>query len=86
MHCLVLIYESCNGQEVDASPIDASQSNKTVIESISIEVINKPAPVNAGSPFTAIYSTYCHYHTRKTVPLDNYPITVLTHPPVQAAV
>ena len=72
------IYESCNGQEADASLIDARNRIKPLLESISIEVINKPAPVNAGSPFTQPFTARIVITIPgKQFPLDNYPITVL---------
>ena len=72
------IYESCNGQEADASLIDARNRIKPLLESISIEVINKPAPTNAGSPFTQPFTARIVITIPgKQFPLDNYPITVL---------
>ena len=72
------IYESCNGQEENAILIDARKRIRPLLEVISIDAINGPAPVNAGSPFTRPFTARVVVTTHeKQFPLDNYPITVL---------
>lgn len=72
------IYESCNGQEENAILIDARKRIRPLLEVISIDAINGPAPVNAGSPFTRPFTARIVVTTHeKQFPLDNYPITVL---------
>ena len=72
------IYESCKGQEDNAVLIDARKRIEPLLEAISIEAVNKPAPVNAGSPFTQPFTARVVITApEKQFPLDNYPITVL---------
>ena len=72
------IYESCNGQEENAILIDARQRIQPLLGIISIEAISRPAPVNAGSPFTQPFTARVVVTSpEKQFPLDNYPIAVL---------
>lgn len=72
------IYESCNGQEENAILIDARQRIQPLLGIISIEAISRPAPVNAGSPFTQPFTARVVVTSPgKQFPLDNYPIAVL---------
>lgn len=72
------IYEACNGQEDNAILIDTRNRIQPLLEAISIEAVNRPAPVNAGSPFTQPFTARVVVTApEKQFPLDNYPITVL---------
>ena len=72
------IYELCDGQEDNDTLIDAYSRIQPILDIISIEAINKPAPVNVGSPFTQPFAARIVVTTpEKQFPLDNYPITVL---------
>ena len=72
------IYESCNGQEDNAILIEARNRIEPLLETISIEAVSSPAPVNAGSPFTQPFTARVVITApEKQFPLDNYPITVL---------
>lgn len=72
------IYEACNGQEDNTILIDARRQVQPLLDAISIEAVNKPAPVNAGSPFTRPFTARVVITApEKQFPLDNYPITVL---------
>jgi len=73
------IYEACNGQEDNAILIDARNRIEPLLEAISMEAVNTPAPVNAGSPFTQPFSARVVITApERQFPLDNYPITVLS--------
>ncbi|MGI5074836.1 hypothetical protein E4N71_05175 [Treponema vincentii] len=72
------IYESCKGQEDNAILIDARRRVQPLLDAISIEAVSRPAPVNAGSPFTEPFAARVVVTApEKQFPLDNYPITVL---------
>ncbi|UTC57434.1 hypothetical protein ABK01_03625 [Treponema sp. OMZ 305] len=72
------IYESCNGQEDNAILIEARNRIEPLLETISIEAVSSPAPVNVGSPFTQPFTARVVITApEKQFPLDNYPITVL---------
>ena len=72
------IYEACKGQEDNSILIDARNRIAPLAEAISIEAVNRPAPVNAGSPFTQPFTARAVITVpEKQFPLDNYPITVL---------
>lgn len=72
------IYELCDGQEDNDTLIDAYSRIQPILDIISIEAINKSAPVNVGSPFTQPFAARIVVTTpEKQFPLDNYPITVL---------
>lgn len=72
------IYESCNGQEENTALIDARNQIAPLLETISIEAVNRPTPVNAGSPFTQPFTARVVVTAPgKQFPLYNYPVTVL---------
>ena len=72
------IYESCTGQEENAILIDARKRIQPLLDAVSLEAINRPDPVNAGSPFTQPFTARVVVTTpERQFPLDNYPITVL---------
>ena len=72
------IYESCKGQEDNKILIDARQQIQPLLNAVSLEAVNQPAPVNAGSPFTRPFAARVMVTVPgKQFPLDNYPITVL---------
>ena len=72
------IYESCNGQENNKTLIDARQRIQPLLNAVSLEAVNQPAPVSAGSPFTRPFAARIVITApEKQIPLDNYPVTVL---------
>ena len=72
------IYESCNGQENNSIFIDARNRIQPLLDALSIEAVNAPAPVNVGSPFTRPFAARVVVTApERQFPLDNYPITVL---------
>lgn len=72
------IYEACNGQEENAILIEARNRIQPLLDTISLEAVNQPVPINAGSPFTQPFTARVVVTApEKQFPLDNYPITVL---------